>query len=65
LPAKNDFTEAILSVMGEYRRLKKDSRTPANRTPPVMVERQRGIKDPIQDWIEQHGVKKRHVEGLF
>jgi len=52
-------------VMGEYRRLKKDSRTPANRTPPVMVERQRGIKDPIQDWIEQHGVKKRHVEGLF
>jgi len=52
-------------VMGEYRRLKKDSRTPANRTPPVMVERQRGIKDPIQDWIEQRGMKKRHVEGLL
>ena len=63
MAAKNDFTEAILSVMSEYRHQKKESGRPAKRTPPVMSEKGRRPLDPLSQWMADHNIKSRHMKG--
>ena len=65
MAARNDFTEAILSVMSEYRHQKKESGRSAKRTPPVMSEKGRRPLDPLSQWMADHNIKSRHIKGTI
>tara|TARA_Y100001951_G_C11113711_1_gene168915 strand:+ start:22 stop:225 length:204 start_codon:yes stop_codon:yes gene_type:complete len=65
LPAKslNPVTDAILSVIDEYRSLKQDA--PKKKTPGILKERRGLQSNPVNRWKDRRNIRQKDFEGLF
>ena len=59
----NPYTDAILTVIDEYRHALKN--TNKNKTPGLMQEKKNQQGSFIKNWHKKNNVRPRHFEGLF
>lgn len=64
MPSKNPYTDAIFSVVSEYKALLKDA--PKMRVPDIMSERSDGkTMNPLARWLEDYGMTEKDFRGMF
>ena len=59
----NPVTDAIRSVIGEYKRVLKDA--PKKQAPKVTSELSARKNTSVAQWLKSNGIEQKDFEGLF